>query len=410
MSLLETWQKPCAVFLLRNAQSMSALSRFKGGRLVHLAVLPHGEEDARPNVGQSPNGYGMALAFSSFALVVFPSPGFPSPTAISKLEKRVAPGLDATQTAMGLLVSSALVEDWRGSCEGLPTARAQVAISVVARFSQQTRSEACSSSRQRQEYLAVGMAQKKALDLLIIVLNLGEQRLQLSYQGQHQPRFRASEYLGSLQTRLVEQADQFFGFLSRPRISVVLEQGGQILDRGRACSLEGGIGAQKSQGGGLLEFSKQIQGKRVIRFKTGGELIHQAGSHLDQRILVAGEGFQFLDQLTVRLESAQILEIGASGFGQQIGINGVGLGSGWGAVPVHCSGVHRIDRPSLLQQMRNQQSMGRFDDTGHLILSLWGCDAAQIGIQLVQPFRGMGNTDRSQLTALVINAQRIMIG
>ncbi|GHO95836.1 hypothetical protein KSF_058840 [Reticulibacter mediterranei] len=56
----------------------------------------------------------------------------------------------------------------------LQTVGALIAVPVVTQFCQQTRSETYSSSRQRQEKLAVGMAQKKALDLVIIFLDLFE--------------------------------------------------------------------------------------------------------------------------------------------------------------------------------------------------------------------------------------------
>lgn len=61
-----------------DAQGMGALSSFKGDGLVQLLFLPNGEEDARPSIGQGPNRYGMTLAFGTFALVVFSSPGFSS--------------------------------------------------------------------------------------------------------------------------------------------------------------------------------------------------------------------------------------------------------------------------------------------------------------------------------------------
>src|SRR5437660_1270113 len=100
---------------LSDAQGMSTLSGLKSCGPVQLLPFPNGEENARPNIGQGTNRYRMTLAFSSFALVIVSSPGFPSPTAVSKLEKRIASGLDASQTTMGLLVRSALVKDWRGA-------------------------------------------------------------------------------------------------------------------------------------------------------------------------------------------------------------------------------------------------------------------------------------------------------
>src|SRR5215468_2686515 len=183
---LVRWQRKTRPGLpLSDTPGMGALSSFKGGGLVQLPFLPNGQEDACPNIGQGTNGHRMTLAFSSFAPVVLPGPGFPSPTAVSKLIKRVAPGLNAAQSSMGFLVRPALVENRRGASKSLQAAGALIAVPVVTHFRQQARSETCSSSRQRQEELAVGMAQKKALNLLVILIDLFEERFQLGHQGQH---------------------------------------------------------------------------------------------------------------------------------------------------------------------------------------------------------------------------------
>ena len=169
--------------------------------------------------------------------------------------------------------------------------------------------------------------------------------------------------------------------------------------------LRRGIGPQKSQRRRLIELAEQGQSHRVIGFETGGELIEQARLHLDQSILVAGQFFQLLDQLAVRVEPMQVGKVRTSGLGQQVRINGIGFRSRWGAVPIHGAWVDGIDRPVMRQQVANQQAVRCFDDAGHLFASRLADEVFQIRIQTAQPFRGMSNPDCSQLAALLINGQ-----
>lgn len=110
-----------------NMWGMSPLSSLKSGSMIQLLLLPNSKENARPAISQGANRDRMALAFSSFALVVLQGPELPSPAPVSTLEKRVAPRLDAAQTAMCFVVCPTLVEDWGGTSEGLPTAGTLVA-------------------------------------------------------------------------------------------------------------------------------------------------------------------------------------------------------------------------------------------------------------------------------------------
>jgi hypothetical protein len=387
---------------------LSGLLKRRG--VIGLLLLPDGVENARPHVCQGSHRDGMALSLSSFALIILLGPDFLVRTRPAKLLQGIAPGLDTAQPAMRDLLRPALKKNWRGAGESLPTAGTFIAAAVIAAFGQQTRSETFASSWQGLEELAVGMPQKKAFDLLVIVSNLLEERFQLVYQGQHQPRFGARRDRVGLQARLLELPSQVLGGFAGPWIPGLFQQGCQIFDRGRAGRLQGGIGAQKRERRGLLQLAEQFQNDGVIRFETSRELVDQAGLHVDQSILVARQRFELLDLFTVRIESAQILEIGSSGFGQQVSINGIGLGPGGSAPPLDGSGVDRIDGPSLLPQMGNQQSVGGLHNTCQLLFSSWSCYSLQVGVQLVQSLGAMRYTNRSQLTALFVNAQRIMIG
>lgn len=231
-TLETTQQKRRFCLSSSDAQGMSPSSRLKSGAPIQLSGLPDGEENPCLTIGQGTNCHCMTLALSSFPLVVLRGPGFPPPAPIGKLEKRIAPGLNASQPSMGFLVHPALIEDWRGPVQSLQTTGTGVSVPVVPHFSQQARSETRTSSWQRQKELAVGMAQKKTFDLFVILLDLSQERLQLGHQGQHQSRFCAGEHFRSQQARLLEVVDQFFRLLSGHRIPRALQQGRQILDRG----------------------------------------------------------------------------------------------------------------------------------------------------------------------------------
>ena len=84
---------------------------------------------------------------------------------------------------------------------------------------------------------------------------------------------------------------------------------------------------QKEQSRALLQFGKQGQGHRVVRFETGSELVHQTRLHLDQRILVTGQGFELGNFVAIRSQATQFGEVGAPSFRQQVGIDAVCLRS-----------------------------------------------------------------------------------
>src|SRR5438876_2556870 len=174
---------------LGSIPGMRVSCRLEDGRLVTLALEPHGEDDPQPDIGECSHGDGMAFARSSLALVVVPGPSFLSGALPSKLMQRVAQGLDAAVAPVGLEVHPALEEHRRGSSQGLQTRRIGIATAIIADFGEQTRCESLPCSRQRGEDLAIRMGQKKGVDLLVIGANLLHQGQELRNQCQHQARF-----------------------------------------------------------------------------------------------------------------------------------------------------------------------------------------------------------------------------
>jgi hypothetical protein len=75
---------------------------------------------------------------------------------------------------------------------------------------------------------------------------------------------------------------------------------------------------------------------------------------LDERVLVAGERLELLDQWTVRRQASQVGQITAAGFRQEIGVNGVSLGPRRLAAPVDRLGVDRIHRPARIEEGRDE--------------------------------------------------------
>src|SRR6266568_631157 len=204
---------------------MSLPGVLKDRGLIGLLLLPESVENACPHVSQSSDCNGMALSLSSFALIILFGPGFLLGTLPGKLLQGIAPGLDAAQPTMRFLVRPALEEDRRGARQGLQAACALIARAVIAHLSQQTRSETRSSPWQALEQFAVGMDQKKALNLLVVLSNLLDKRFQLVNQGQHQARFGACDDLTGLQTRLLELLSQLLSSLACSWIPGLFEQG-----------------------------------------------------------------------------------------------------------------------------------------------------------------------------------------
>ena len=254
---------------LGNTKSMRVSGLLKDRGLIRLLGLPDSIEDAGPHIGQGSDRHAVTLALGSFALIILLGPGFLVRTLPGKLVQGIAPGLDAAQPAMRLLIRPALEEHRRSPSERLQAARAVIAAAVIAQFGQQTRSETRSGPWQSLEEFAVGMHQKKAFDLLVVVRNLLEQRFELVQQRHHQSCFGARRHRIRLQSRLLEARGELVSSLLSSGIPGLFEQGRQLFDRRRAGRWQGGIGPQELQRRGLLQLAEQVQGNRVVGFETG---------------------------------------------------------------------------------------------------------------------------------------------
>src|SRR5205807_4453565 len=131
--------------------------------------------------------------------------------------------------------------------------------------------------------------------------------------------------------------------------------------------------------------------------------------HAGQGILITRQLFEFADLLAVWREAVQIGQVGPSGLGQQVGINCIGLGPRGGSPTIDGARIDRIDGPARLQQVSNQQSMGRLDDASHLLFRLRANNLRQERVQSAHALRAVINTNGTDLVAFFINDQRVMM-
>ncbi len=209
----------------------------------------------------------------------------------------------------------------------LDRASISIATAIIAPFGQQTWGQALARTWQRTPDLLVRMAQQKGADGLIVAGNLLNHDQQLLDQRQHQARLGAHDDLGGDQLGTVHLLEDLGSHLARVGMLAGAQGGDDLFHRRGLRGLRSGIRLQKHQRGTLLHFGKQVQGRRVVLLEAGRQLVDQTRLRLDQRILIAGERFQLSHGGAIRGHSAQLGQIEAARFGQQIRINAVGLGS-----------------------------------------------------------------------------------
>src|SRR5215472_6197593 len=74
------------------ASCMQELSVLKGGTLIDFAPVPHGKEDAYPDVCQSTNSHAVTLALGTFALIIRLGPRLVLCAQPGKLVQGIAQG------------------------------------------------------------------------------------------------------------------------------------------------------------------------------------------------------------------------------------------------------------------------------------------------------------------------------
>src|SRR6266566_5984302 len=116
---------------------MKALSGLKGGRIIRLVRLQHGENDACPHIGQGAYSDGMAFALSSLALVVVPGPAFLLGRLPGKLVQGIAQRFDAAQPPVRLGVVATLKQDRRGPGQSLQTPCIRIAGALITDLGEQ---------------------------------------------------------------------------------------------------------------------------------------------------------------------------------------------------------------------------------------------------------------------------------
>src|SRR6266496_3519309 len=394
---------------LSSSACMVLLCQFKGGRLITLSMQPDGKDDPDPHVGQRSYCHGMAFTFCSLSLVVVSGPCFTLGRLPSKGMQRITQRFDTAQPAMRFGVHPTLKEHRRSSSQRLQTAGILITSAIITDFCQESRSQALASPGQAFKDLMVLMGQKKGVNLLVILSNLLNQRQQLTHQHQHQTRLGADRHAIGLQCRLMHLLHN----RNSRSLCLGMPAGSQqfldLLHRGGLCSLWGWIRLQEEQRALLLQFPKEIQCHGIIRFEASGELIHQAGLQVDQALLITRQLLEFRHLLAVWGETMQIGKVGSSGLRQQVSINGIRLGSRCCSSAIDGARVDRVDGPSCLQQRRNQQTMSRLNDAGHLLLGVRADDLFQKGVQGGKSFGSVIHPQRSHPPTLLIQRQSVVM-
>jgi len=241
----------------------------KGRAIIWLMRLEHGEHDPCPNVREGTNGDAMTFPFGAFALIIGQGPPFLQRTLPGKLMQSIPQGLDTSQSSVGLGVVSTLKQDWGGATESLQAGSRLIANRIVSDFREQARRKTLARSGQTAEDLVVFMAQKKLLDLLVVVSNLLHQGQELGKQGQCQARFCArSDRIGS-QTGLMQLREDLGGHFRGCGVTSRRKDLADLLNRSGLRGFQGGVGVQKHQGRVLLHLGKEVQCDRIVGFQAG---------------------------------------------------------------------------------------------------------------------------------------------
>jgi hypothetical protein len=194
---------------------VSPLSTFKGLGLILPFVTPQGEDDARPNNGQRSHSNCMAFAFHPFALILSQRPRFTQGPLPGKLLHGIAQGFDTSIPPVRFGVGATLKDGQRSARQGLQTGSVRIA-TLNHRQSLPTVEEP--GAFPHEAGCGNGNCQrgsKKPLNLLIIVGDLFNQRVQLLEQDQHQPRFGACRDGIGTQVGLMELLEDLHRGLSR---------------------------------------------------------------------------------------------------------------------------------------------------------------------------------------------------
>jgi hypothetical protein len=180
-------------------------------------------DDAYPHISQGTHGHAVAFAFAPRALVVCLRPGLLEGGLPGKLIQHVAEGFDTGIAPMRFRIVATLVGHRRGTGQGLDTGRAQIPLPLVAPSCQQPGRKTLTGTWETSKDRAVRMAQKKAADLRIILLDLLHQRRQLAHQREQQARLGPGGDGVGLQLRLVQPLPQGLCRWIRRRMVVLAE-------------------------------------------------------------------------------------------------------------------------------------------------------------------------------------------
>src|SRR5258708_18022342 len=226
---------------------VSQLGSGKGFRVIAGLVDPHTIDNTHPDVGQGPHRHTVTLALRTFALVIIACPGFLRGRLPSKLVQGVTQGFQTGKpfVRFGIIATLQCYRSRPG--QHLNTGGISVTGAIISPFSQQTGSQAFASAGKRTPSLVIGVAQKKAFDLLVIGSNLWKNNRQLLDQGEHQARLGANGNRIGCQSGSVQLLTHFDRSSVRVGILPTAQDRGNLCHRRASGGLRRGVGLQKEE-------------------------------------------------------------------------------------------------------------------------------------------------------------------
>ena len=139
--------------------------------------------------------------------------------------------------------------------------------------------------------------------------NLVHQWLQLGQERQHQPRFGARGDGIRGEVRLLKGLPDGRSHRFRTGVPSGFERLQEVFHGRSTGGLGRGIGPQEGDGRSLVQFAEQVERDWIVGLETGGELVEKAGLTLNQAVLVARQGLEFLEERAIWGQAPQIGQV-----------------------------------------------------------------------------------------------------
>ena len=179
------WEEESATDDRHRGRRMAGTGLQERGFIVGSCGTTDGDNDAQPHIAQHPDRFRMFLAALARMVVVGARPRTAAYTTEGKYPERLAQGMNASATKVDRATRGTLPGHRSGARFALGDAGILIPVAIVAQFSDHPGGECVTSAGQAQVELAVRVEFQDPLNLPIVRLELGRQRLEL-----HRPAWR----------------------------------------------------------------------------------------------------------------------------------------------------------------------------------------------------------------------------